>query len=156
MSESLAPRNRLAARLPEPIETDAEIALADEMLLDASNEARIHGNQMWTPETVPSGVVTIVLQAAARGYMNPAGFSDEAADGTRFSRADEYARGTNFTPSEIRAVRSYAQRSGITYAQVTKPNPWRSLSDRNDSGTAYVQFEHKAAKPFPWLDIKEA
>lgn len=150
MDELLADRQRLESRLPEPIETSEEIALADEMLSDASAEARLHGNQMWTPESVPSGVVNIILRAAARGYMNPAGFTDEAADSTRFSRGEEYAQGAAFTPAEIRAVRGFAKRSGIAYAQVTKPNAWRALSDRVDRGTVYVPLDTLGQKPFPW------
>lgn len=150
MYDLLARRERLAARLPEPIETDEEKGLADEMLSEASAEARLYGNQMWNADTVPSDVVTIVVKAAARGFMNPAGYTDEAADSTRLSRAGEYAQGAAFTPAEIRAVRGYAKRSGISYAQVTKPNDWAARSDRRTGGTIYAPVAY-GGRPFPWV-----
>lgn len=150
MEDLLATRERLASRLPEPIETPEEIALADEMLSDASADARLYGNQMWTAETVPSGVVNIVLRAAARGYMNPAGFSDEAADSTRFSRDSAYSQGAAFTQAEIQAVKRAAKRHGVAYVQTTRPNAWRSRSDAKRDGTVYVPFE-VGGRPFPYL-----
>lgn len=155
MSDSLAPLSKLESRLPEPLETEQEIALAEEMLSDASAEARLHGNQLWTVDTVPSGVVNIILKAAARGYMNPAGFETEAADGTRLSRRREYAMGTTFTRPEINAVRGFAKRSGITYTRATKPNGWLARSDYEGSGTGYVPMVHHYAAPFPWYATDE-
>lgn len=153
MDDSLAPLEKLESRLPEPLETEQEVKLAEEMLSDASAEARLHGNQLWTVESVPSGVVNIILKAAARGFMNPAGFETEAADGTRFGRRPEYAMGTAFTQAEIRAVRGFAKRSGITYAQATKPNGWVSRADSTRGGTIYVPMgtDHS---PFPWYDAR--
>lgn len=151
MSDSLAPLSKLESRLPEPLETEQEIALAEEMLSDASAEARLYGNQLWTVDTVPSGVVNIILKAAARGYMNPAGFESEAADGTRFGRRPEYAMGTTFTRAEINAVRGFAKRSGISYTPATKPNGWQALSDYTRGGTLYVPMVHHFGAPYPWL-----
>lgn len=153
MDDLLAPISRLESRLPLRPETEQEVSLAEEMLSDASAEARLHGNQQWTVETVPSGVVNIILKAAARGYMNPSGFSDEAADGTRFSRDAAYSQGATFTQAEVRAVRGFAKRSGITYAQATKPNAWRARSDVGSDGTIYVPFGPEYT-PFPWYQEK--
>ncbi|MDS2171614.1 hypothetical protein Q7C18_02780 [Nesterenkonia sp. CL21] len=154
--EPLASRDRLEARLPEPISTDQEIALADEMLSDASAEARAHGNQMWTVQTVPAGVVNIVLRAAARGFMNPGGFAEEAADSARLRRGDEYVMGAAFTEAEIRQVKAFSRRTGISHAQVTKPSAWSARSDTSLRGAIYVPYsgygsEENPPKPFPYF-----
>lgn len=144
----LASPERLAARLPAEPETDREWGLVGEMLSDASAQARLYGNTAWTAETVPPGVVNIVLAAAARGYMNPAGFESEAADSNRLSRGEAYYQGTEFTAQEVSSIKRAAQRNSVSYMQTTRPHRFIARSDSQAPSRHYVAFDYYS--PFPY------
>lgn len=154
----LATMGRLAARLPEPIETPEEKGLALEMLSDATEEARTHGNPSWTRSSAPPGVINIVLKAAARGYMNPSGYTEEAADSARLKRGADYVRGAEFTDTEIRRIRALAEFRGVTYSTSTRNDSWRSRSDRAGDGTHYVPIAdgHGNWRWMPWGSVDQA
>lgn len=150
----LAPVERLAARLPEPFRTPEDRSLALEMLSDASEEARTHGSRHWTSKSVPPGVVNIVLKAASRGYMNPSGYVEEAADSARLRRGDDYVRGAEFTDSERQRTRALANFRGVTYSTSTRNDHWQSRSDVDSRSTVYVPVAggHGNWRAFPWAE----
>jgi hypothetical protein len=151
----LAPIERLAARVPEGITTEDEIALAIEMLSDASEEVRAHGRP-WTSVTVPPGIVTIVLKVAARGYMNPAGYRVEDADSAGLERDPSYSKGATLTPDEVRRVKAIASRSGFGYVAASKPSSWRPRSLEDRSGwTGYVPVDSANERLFPFIAEEE-
>lgn len=132
MAQPLATIERVAARAGEKIETPEEVALAQEMLEAASAEVRHHGRNWLTPEDAPAVAVTITVAAAARGYLNPGGLGSERADAMNFGRADDYTKGTELWPSEIRMLRPYSGRGGIQSASLyndialtTRSEAWR-------------------------------
>lgn len=111
--EPLAGLDRLAARVGEPIVSDAEIALATEVLAEASALVRHYGLPWPDPTTTPAVAVSITVAAAARGYLNPAGFSSERGDTAMFQRIEEYASGCSLSTAEIAALKEYNPRYGI-------------------------------------------
>lgn len=153
--EALAPIERLAARVPDGITTDDEILLAQEMLLQASDEVRAHGRP-WTRNDVPAAVVSIVISAAARGYMNPALYEEEDADAVSFKRGVASTKGVELTPGEVRRVKMAASRSGFGYIPASKPSSWqpRSLSDRGGR-TGYVPLDSQYERWFPFFSDSE-
>lgn len=152
----LAPIERVAARVPEGIVTDDDLALAQEMLAEASDAARAHGRN-WTSADVPPGVVTIVAAAAARGYMNPAGYAEEDADSAGLKRAGMYSRGAALTTEEIRRIKSMASRSGFVAVQVSKQASWKPTSLDHDkrSNAFYVPWGGASGAWFPMFEEDE-
>lgn len=148
----LAPIERVAARVPEGIATADDIALAQEMLAEASDAVRAHGRN-WTSVDVPPGVVTIVAAAAARGYMNPAGYAEEDADSAGLKRAGMYSRGAALTAEEVRRVKALASRSGFVPVPASKPSSWKPTSlayDRERDPTTYVPWGGASKAWFPF------
>lgn len=146
----LASIDRLAGRVPDGIVTEDEQRLAYEMLADASEEVRAHGRQ-WTSSDVPAGVINIVLRAAARGYMNPSGYTEERGDSVTLRRDGAYSRGAELTPDEIRRVKIISSRSGFGHIQASKPANWTPRSLHNEvNGTRYVPVDSPGERWFPW------
>lgn len=145
----LASIDRLASRVPDGIVTDDEQRLAYELLSDASEGVRSHGRN-WTSSDVPPGIVNIVLNAAARGYMNPEGYVRERADSAQLERGETYVNGTELTPAEIRRVKIIASRSGFQAIQASKPAHWVPRSSGHTSRTVYVPLDSPYEKWFPW------
>lgn len=132
---ALATVDRVAAKIGEPIETPEEIASANEMLESASDWVRFYaGQDTWTAETAPGIAITIAIAAAARGYLNPAGYDEERADASTFKRGDEggWSIGAKPTPDEIAALRTFNtnSRGRITSVPMTNPERFRARSDR--------------------------
>lgn len=110
MAELLADVSRVAAKIGEPIASAEEIALANEMLEAASNWVRYYaGQDAWTALDAPGIAVTITIAAAARGYLNPAGFDEERSDASTFKRGDEggWSNGAKLTADEIAVLQTY-------------------------------------------------
>lgn len=146
----LAPLARVAARVPDGIVSDDEILLAKELIIQASEEVRAHGRP-WTSADVPPGIVSIVVEASARAYMNPSGFDREDSDTVGLRRGDSYAKGAELTPGEVRRVKMIASRSGFGYIQGSKPSHWVPRSEAYDhDGTVYVPVDGYREKWFPW------
>lgn len=153
--EALAPIERLAARVPEGITTDDDIILAKEMLLQASDEVRLHGRP-WTSADVPPAVVGVVISAAARGYMNPALYRTEDADSVSFERETAAARGVELTQGEIRRVKMAASRSGFGYIPASKPSSWQPRSlEKTGNRTGYVPLDSRYERWFPFISDQE-
>jgi hypothetical protein len=112
--EHLATVEMVSARSSEEILTEDELALADQMLFEASAWVRHHGGQAWlTLDSAPQVAVAITAAAAARGYMNPSGYSMERSDMSTFNVSPEYAAGTQLTKSEINILRPFSRKGGV-------------------------------------------
>lgn len=145
---------RVAARVPDGINTQDEIALAWEMIAEASEEVRAHGRP-WTSVDVPAGIILIVAKAAARGYMNPSGYLEESADSAGLKRDRDYAKGASLTPDEVRRVKVIASRSGLTHVQASKPASWQPRSLANpDAKTFYAPVDGDWEEWFPWQSAR--
>ncbi|WP_029090108.1 hypothetical protein [Brevibacterium album] len=103
--EPLATVDQVAARCGEPIELADEIALAESMIEAASAQVRHYGRLWPVASKAPAIARTIATSAAARGYMNPSGYTDERSDSVSLKRADMYAADVQLTPNEIRMLR---------------------------------------------------
>lgn len=118
----LATVEQLADRVGEEITETEDIALANVMLAAASAQARHHGFSGWTKVGLPEVVQFVVLEAAARGYLNPAGYSMERGDMLTLERGREYTSGVAFTPTEIVLVSGVGQRGGIISVTLIRPD----------------------------------
>lgn len=116
MLPPLATIERLAARAAEVIETPEEIALAQSMLEAASANVRFYGRNWLTPEEAPAVAVTITVEAATRGYLNPGGIESERGDAVSYKRGDEYNVGAALTVEEQNQLKTFSRRGGIVSA----------------------------------------
>jgi hypothetical protein len=140
----LATVERLAARVGEAIDSPEEIALAEEVLAEASALVRHYGRAWPDPETTPAVATAITVAAAARGYLNPAGMQMERSDTATFNRHDDYAVGCELTKAEIRALKEYNLSGGVTsigFVSTERPAPrsarfvetnWTPVNDGGD------------------------
>lgn len=149
---ALATVSQLASRVGEPITEPADVALAESVLVEASENVRFHGRQGWPyADDAPAMAVAITLAAASRGYQNPAGFDMERGDMVTFNRGKNYVAGCELTPGEIAALRTLGGRGGLRSVPLSNPTIIVSRSDRHgcdDRGYAPVNrgFDQK---PFP-------
>jgi hypothetical protein len=107
------------SRVEWTLEPDEE-RLAMAALLDASDEARIHGRD-WAPERAPRLVRTLVLKAVVRYLRNPDGYTTSRAGDETLSWTDrgERAGAVEFTRDEIALLRRLAGKdAGLTTAPV--------------------------------------
>lgn len=144
MVPPLATVERLAARVGEPITDAGDIALAEEVLAEASALVRHYGRAWPDPSTTPAVATAITVAAAARGYLNPAGMQMERSDMATFNRHDEYASGCSLTRAEIAALKEYNINGGIISVGLTgteRPAPrsrryvetnWTPVNDGGD------------------------
>lgn len=93
--------NALAARTGEPIVTDQDVTEAQYSLSAVFELVRYHGLSTWTVDDMPGVAYQVLVEAAARLFMNLGGFVSERADGTQLERADEFAAGASLTDAEI-------------------------------------------------------
>lgn len=124
---ALATPDRISNKIGEPIETVEEVALAEEMLESASNWVRMYAGQPdWTAASAPDLAVTIVIAAASRGYMNPAGYLEERADVAFVKRSAGWSNEAKLLPDEIAALKnlntSEAPINSIQSARVSDPD----------------------------------
>lgn len=147
----LASRDRLAARVGEPIETPEDIALADEVLAEASALVRHYGRAWPDPETTPAVATSITVAAAARGFLNPSGFSMERSDMATFQRQDEFTSGCALTRAEIAALKEYSLKGGISSVGFSNPDRPAPRRGRNVIDLGWVQVNDGIGdKSFPW------
>lgn len=111
--EPLSTPEDVAARSGEDIELDAEVALAEAMIAAASAQVRHYGKPWPHRQTAPAIARTIATAAAARGYQNPSGFTDERSDSVTLKRADMYAADVQLTPGEIQMLKEYSGRGSV-------------------------------------------
>lgn len=150
--EHLATIAQVAARSTETISTADELALADQMLFEASAWVRHHGGQAWpTLAQAPGVAVAITAAAASRGYMNPGGYDMERSDMSTFNRIPEYAAGTQLTKSEIAMLRPFSRKGGIISVGLTsteRPAPRHSRHAGFYADRGYAALGD-GQKPFP-------
>lgn len=105
---------RLAARIGEPIESAADLSLAEEALDAAWEWVRVWGREEFSflDPTTPGIAKSIALSAAARCYQNPSGFVSERGDSVTFERYDDFAKGAELTRAEIAALKKVAGTGG--------------------------------------------
>lgn len=132
---------RLEARIGEPIETPADIALAEACLEEAWEWVRLHGNPEWgylEPGT-PGIARTTALAAASRCFQNPSGFVSERGDSVTFQRHDDFAQGAQLTQQEIAGLRRAGRQGGrVTSIPLVNPDMFRPRSyGLNSAATAY-------------------
>lgn len=147
---ALASVAMVAARIGEPIETVDDVKLAESALEYASNLIRFYADQPgWTAQTAPAVAVSICVEAAHRGYLNPSGFDMERGDMVTFNRADAYVAGVELTRSEISIIRALGRAGNVRSVGLTnsdKPIP-RSRPFAEDRG--YAPVDWGGNKPFP-------
>jgi len=147
---ALATVAQVEARLGEPIEEPDDIALAEAVLEEASNLVRFYAQQpLWTAGTAPAVAITICVAAAARAYLNPAGFDMERGDMVTFNRNKDYVAGAALTSQEISIVRALGVRGNVRSVGLTncdRPIP-RSRTMAEDRG--YAPVDWGGNKPFP-------
>jgi hypothetical protein len=122
MKEPLATVDELRAMANEPIETAEDQAQALSILNKVSAKARHYGRESWTKWTVPDIVKAVVIDAASRGYENPAAWKNERGDMVNFERDAISSAGAKFTDEEVKQVREAARRGGITSVQLVRPD----------------------------------
>lgn len=141
---------QIAARIGEPITAPEDIQLAIAVLNEASEQIRHYAQQpFWTAETAPPVAVTIAVAAAARGFLNPAGFDMERGDLVTFNRNKDYVTGANLTAQEITIIKALGRTGNVRSAGLSsenRPVP-RSRSWLQDRGYAPVDWGDN--KPFP-------
>lgn len=147
----LATVERLAARVGEPIESPEEIALANEVLAEASALVRHYGRAWPDPDTAPAVATSITVAAAARGYLNPSGFQMERSDMATFNRLEEYASGCSLTRAEIAALKEYNFSGGIVSVGLSNPDRPAPMSGRRAMDLGWIQVNDGIGdKSFPW------
>lgn len=112
MALPLASVEDLEDRIGADFSTEEE-ATARVFLQAASAWARHFGASWPNPVLVPDVVRAIVIEVAARGFMNPEGFQLERGDEVTFQREASHAAGAAFTDREISAIASAAGRGGL-------------------------------------------
>ena len=144
---ALATPEQLSGKVGEAIESPEELALAQEMLESASNWVRFYaGQDGWNMVNAPALAVTIAIAAAARGYLNPAGYLEERADINFVKRAPGWANEAKLFPDEIDALREFKS-DGIA------PNALQSL--RVTDPDRFIPRSHYPVRPwyrFGWTE----
>lgn len=120
LSQALATVEELTDRLGEEITLPEEVAMARFFLRKASAEARHHGLAWPDPILCPDVVRVIVIEVAARGYLNPEGYQLERGDEVTFQREGSHAAGAAFTANEIQMIRQAAGKSGLASVRLVK------------------------------------
>lgn len=109
--EPLSSVEEVAAKAGEEIASEQDIALANAMIQAASAQVRLFGQEWPDKATSPQIAQVITTAAAARGYLNPSGFSLERSDSVTIQRAEMYASDVELTPHEKAMLRQAA--SGV-------------------------------------------
>ncbi len=78
-----------------------------------STQIRFHGAAWEDPILAPHIARAICVEATARGFQNPAGFSVERGDMITFTRSDPFALGSMLTDNEIAMLRTFSARGGF-------------------------------------------
>lgn len=149
--EPLGTVARVAARVGESITTETEIALAMEMLEEASAQVRLYGLPWTDPETAPAIAVTTAIAAAARGYQNPGGLKMERGDAVSIDVDIDYRKGATLTAGEIKMIQMVAnQRGRVTSIPLTNPERFFATSDGRYGSSGRPEYLFTDASPTPW------
>lgn len=121
-------------------------ARAAAVLSRASALVRSEAGQAWDdPDTVPDDVKTIVVQAAARVWLNPSAAIQRTAGAFSERLSERAADGLYLTEAEQGILRRY---------RVTRTGLWTQGVTRNEGAfdsTVYVPTAPPpSGQPFPW------
>lgn len=116
----LASVEDLEDRIGADISSTEEEATARAFLAAASAWARHYGAAWADPVLAPAVVRAVVIEVAARGFMNPEGFQLERGDEVTFQREASHAAGAAFTAKEIEAIAQAAGRGGLQSVKVRR------------------------------------
>lgn len=136
----------LAARSGEPLlddwaEKEARYALASVFEL-----VKFHGSASWTVDTLPPVASQVLVEAAARLFMNLGGYSQERADAVSLTRLDEYAQGAYLTDDEIARLHRLSGRDVGRGALRSVPVARHTPVTRSEYGGGGLWFRPAA----PW------
>jgi hypothetical protein len=149
--EPLGTVARVAARVGEPITEASDIALAQEMLEEASAQVRLYGLPWVDPATAPAIAVTTAIAAAARGYQNPSGLKMERGDAVTLDVDVDYRKGAALTAGEIRMIQMAANtRSRVTSIPLSNPDRFVATSDTGLRSVGSPEHLYLDARPYPW------
>ncbi len=149
--EPLGTVARVAARVGESITSASDIALATEMLEEASAQVRLYGLPWIDPLTAPAIAVTTAIAAAARGYQNPGGLKMERGDAVTLDVDIDYRKGAALTAGEIRMIQMAANTRGrITSIPLTNPDRFVATSDAPRSFAGNPEYLYLDGSPRPW------
>ena len=149
--EPLGTVARVAARVGEPITDPLDIALAEEMLEEASAQVRLYGLPWVDPATAPAIAVTTAIAAAARGYQNPSGVKLERGDAVSLDIDVDYRKGAALTAGEIRMIQMAANTRGrVTSIPLTNPDRFVATSDSFRYPGGSPEYLFTDASPDPW------
>lgn len=105
IAEPLSTVEEVAAKAGETIVDPQDKALAEAMIEAASAQVRLYGQAWPEAASAPHIARVITTAAAARGWLNPSGFSMERSDSVTIQRADMYAADVELTPNERAMLR---------------------------------------------------
>lgn len=149
--EPLGTVARVAARVGEPITDELDVALAEEMLEEASAQVRLYGLPWPDPATAPAIAVTTAVAAAARGYQNPSGLKMERGDAVTLDVDIDYRKGAALTAGEIKMIQMAANvRGRVTSIPLTNPDRFVATSDHRRYPGGSPEYLFMDAEPRPW------
>lgn len=149
--EPLGTVARVAARVGEPITDALDVALAEEMLEEASAQVRLYGLPWPDPATAPAIAVTTAVAAAARGYQNPSGLKMERGDAVTLDVDIDYRKGAALTAGEIKMIQMAANvRGRVTSIPLTNPDRFIATSDYRRYPGGSPEYLFMDAEPRPW------
>lgn len=127
MKEPLARVDQLEDAVSEAITEEFDTRLATFCLQAVSNKVRFYGDNNWTDFNVPDHIQSLVLEVAARGYMNPSGYDLERGDMVTFGRDKQFAAGLKLTDQEVQMVRDSSSRTrkGWTSVAICRPDRYQ-------------------------------
>jgi len=140
----------VAARIGEPITEPDDVLLAESVIAEASEQVKLYAQQPeWTLTTAHPRAVTIVVAAAARGFLNPTGYDMERGDMVTFNRSEAYSSGADLTRSEKAECRLLGRQGnvktvGLANSDTPIPRSRRCAEDRG-----YAPVDWGGNKPFP-------
>ena len=149
--EPLGTVARVAARVGEPITDPLDVALAVEMLEEASAQVRLYGLPWENPATAPAIAVTTAIAAAARGYQNPSGVKLERGDAVSLDIDVDYRKGAALTAGEIKMIQMAANTRGrVTSIPLTNPDRFIATSDYRRYPGGSPEYLFLDGDPRPW------
>lgn len=129
---NLATVEELAARAATPLPLSPEDeATALACLNHASAMVRHFGlawEDLWT---APAIAKTLTIEAANRGFQNPAGFDMERGDAVTFNRHESHAQGVYLTRAEQRMLEGFKPSTSLTSVSTANTDQLVARSDRN-------------------------
>lgn len=149
-AEPLSSVEEVAAKTGEEIVGEQDVALANAMIEAASAQVRLFG-QAWPDRAAsPQIAQVITTAAAARGYLNPSGFSMERSDSVSLQRAAMYAADVELTPNEKAMLRQAS--SGVATVSSVPITLGAERFIPRSQGTrrgpfAYIRRRQEAAVP---------